>query len=87
MAIILNVIMVFIWSGSKVTTYNLISAHCLKTHVHMFSQQVRNSRKVCQRWHDERKWWKLTHKRTHLDGLQEKPCDLRNTKLCVAEGA
>ena len=48
MAITLNVGIVSIQSGSKVTTYILISAHCLKTCAH-----CQLNHQVCWCWHDE----------------------------------
>ena len=55
--IILNVGIVLIRSGSKVTTYILISAHCLKTRAHCLlntCEVLELSHQVCRRQHDEK---------------------------------
>ena len=50
MAIILNAGIVLIWSGSKVTTYILISAHCLLN----MCEILELSHQVCWHQHDEK---------------------------------
>ena len=57
MVIILNVGTVLIWSGSKVTTYILISAYCLKTRAHCLlntCEVLELSHQVCWCWHGEK---------------------------------
>ena len=57
MVTILNARIVLIRSGSKVTTYILISAYCLKTRAHcLFNtcEVLELSRQFCRHWHDKK---------------------------------
>ena len=57
MAIILNVGNSLIQSGSKVITYILISAYCLKTRDHCLlnlCKVLELSRQICRQWHDKK---------------------------------
>ena len=81
MAIILNVKIILIWSGSKATTYSnkcQSHAHCLKIHAHclkIYAHCLLNMCKVLELSHQvcqctiKRKWGKHSQKRSHLDGL------------------
>ena len=72
MVIILNLGIVLIRSGSKVTTYILISAYYLKTHAHCLlnmCEVLQYLTKSVGAGTMKRKWWKLGQKRSHLDGL------------------
>ena len=65
MAIILNVEIVLIRSGSKVTTYIPLSAYCFKTRTHYLlntCEVLELSRQVCWRQHDVTEVVKLGQK-------------------------
>ena len=73
MVIILNVGIVLIRSGLIVTTYILISAHCLKTCAYCLLNMCKVLELSVGTGAMKRKWWKLGKRRSHLDGLQGKP--------------